>query len=405
MSAENTGPRTARQTMHEELELLPGDPPPVVARLAAGVLIAVFAAVVGTAIVVRFPETVRCPILLVSAAGADPIQSPLRAVLDAVQVEEGREVPAGAELFRLRSEEVLTWRMQLQTQEEDLRVRQSVASKLEASHRGEVDIKMSELAQAEQEVGFREKHLETVRRLLERMERLALEGNLSEVELLQRRLELAESEKDLNAARRIVQQETLALRRLETEWSRQRAEDAAETEKLGLRIAALRRQLEGSEGDLFTVRAPYAAVVISLAQRNPGTVVQNGDELCQLARVDGALSARLLLEEEGLPRLAPGQRVRLFLDAFPYQRYGSVLATLEWISPAAVAVGDGWAFVGRASLDRAEILVQGRPRSLRAGMKGEARIVVGSRTLIEYVVEPLRQLRENMRGGGGREGT
>ena len=30
-------------------------------------------------------------------------------------------------------------------------------------------------------------------------------------------------------------------------------------------------------------------------------------------------------------------------------------------------------------------------------MKGEARIVVGSRTLVEYIFEPIRQLRENMR--------
>jgi hypothetical protein len=30
-------------------------------------------------------------------------------------------------------------------------------------------------------------------------------------------------------------------------------------------------------------------------------------------------------------------------------------------------------------------------------MKGEARIVVGSRTLLEYAFQPIRQLRENMR--------
>jgi hypothetical protein len=30
-------------------------------------------------------------------------------------------------------------------------------------------------------------------------------------------------------------------------------------------------------------------------------------------------------------------------------------------------------------------------------MKGEARILVGSRTLVEHIFEPIRQLRENMR--------
>jgi hypothetical protein len=36
-------------------------------------------------------------------------------------------------------------------------------------------------------------------------------------------------------------------------------------------------------------------------------------------------------------------------------------------------------------------------RRLRVGMKGEARIVVGRRTLVEHIAEPIRQLRENLR--------
>ena len=276
-------------------------------------------------------------------------------------------------------------------------MREEIASKLETSHRAEVEIKRSEIAQAEHEMAFREKHLETISRLLERMERLAQEGNISEVELLHRRLDLAESEKDLNAAQRSLQREVAALLLMETERSRRQAEHLAEIEKMTVRVAALRHQLDGSEGDLLAIRAPYAAVVISLAQRSSGAVVERGAELCQLARVDSGPTARLLLHEDGLPRLARGQRLRLFFDAFPYQRYGSVEGTLEWISPAVVSAGEHASFVGRASLDRREIVVQGQPRPLRAGMKGEARIAVGSRTLIEYVFEPIRQLRENLR--------
>jgi hypothetical protein len=34
---------------------------------------------------------------------------------------------------------------------------------------------------------------------------------------------------------------------------------------------------------------------------------------------------------------------------------------------------------------------------LRVGMKGEAHIIVGGRTMIEYAFEPIRQLRESIR--------
>jgi multidrug efflux pump subunit AcrA (membrane-fusion protein) len=104
-----------------------------------------------------------------------------------------------------------------------------------------------------------------------------------------------------------------------------------------------------------------------------------------------------LLPETGLPKLATGQQARFFFDAFPYQRYGTVAAKLDWISPSAVSSPEGPHFVALASLDDAAIPIRRRPLPLRVGMKGEARIVVGRRTLIEYAFEPVRQLRESMR--------
>jgi HlyD family secretion protein len=86
--------------------------------------------------------------------------------------------------------------------------------------------------------------------------------------------------------------------------------------------------------------------------------------------------------------------VRLFFEAFPYQRYGTVTGKLEWISPATVNSPEGQHFMGRATLDQTSFRTPGHERPLRVGMKGEARLLVGTRTLIEYAFEPLRQLRE-----------
>jgi hemolysin D len=144
------------------------------------------------------------------------------------------------------------------------------------------------------------------------------------------------------------------------------------------------------------VRAPYHGVVISVSHRNPGSVVHNGDELCQLARVDSQPRARLAIREAGVPKLLARQKVRLFFEAFPYQRYGTVTGKLEWISPAAVTSPEGQGFIARATLDQSSFDADGRNHPLRVGMRGEARIVVGSRTAIEYALEPIRQLREQV---------
>jgi hypothetical protein len=50
------------------------------------------------------------------------------------------------------------------------------------------------------------------------------------------------------------------------------------------------------------------------------------------------------------------------------------------------------------SLDRYEISPRaGQVLPLRVGMRGDAHIIVGGRTLIEYAFEPIRQLRESMK--------
>ena len=244
---------------------------------------------------------------------------------------------------------------------------------------------------------FRERHAITSRELVERMDRLSKNGGISQVELLRLKLDLAASEKDQSVAQRTLQQVNLERKRMEVDHGRQRGEDVSEIEKIKYRLAALTSDLENTEQNMLTVRAPYDGVVVSVSQRSPGTVVQNGAELCQLARTDSKPRARLLLTESGLPKLLIGQRVRFFFEAFPYQRYGAVNATLDWISPAVVASPDGPRFVALASIEENSAVKQAKPMNMRVGMRGEARIVTGRRTMIEYAFDPIRQLRENTR--------
>jgi multidrug resistance efflux pump len=386
-----------RGSLDQTSEMLPTDPPPRIARAIAWLLIVLFFAAVAAAIFVRVPETVRCRFILAPRDGADPIQSPYAAVIAEVRVTEGAEVPAGTELFILRSDEIGKLHIELQTITEDLRAKQEAAIKLEAAFVSQLEIKTGEVEQVRREVQFREQHAKTSRELVARLSKLQATGGISAVELIKVQLALAESEKDLNIAMKQLDQTLLAKQRMETDRARQRADEASEVTKFTLRIDALKLRLANAAGERLTIRAPYDAVVTSLAQRNAGTVITAGQELCQLARVDALPLARLSLNERGLPKLATGQRVRLFFDAFPYQRYGTAAGTLEWISPAAVSSAEGQMFVARAPLAQTWIRAGGREQQLRAGMKGEARIVVGRRRLIEYAFEPVRQLRENLR--------
>jgi len=388
---------TQRGSIDVESEMAPQEPPPWIIRSTAWLLMAAFLFALLIAIVMRLPESVRCPFVLVPATGADPIQAPHQAVISHVAVSEGQTVKSGEELFVLRSDEIRGWDTQFRTLTEDLRNKEESLTESDTAYAAQVNIKRAEIEQAKSEVKFRENHAKTSRELVTRMEKLAEKGGISEVDLIKLKLDLAGSEKDFSVAQRTVQQVNLDRERMETERQRQRGEQLADIEKLKMRIGALKADLENTQQNLLTVRSPYDGVIISMDQRTVGSVVQQGQVLCQLSPKDAKPRARMTLNETGLPKLAVSQRVRYFFEAFPYQRYGAVTGKLDWISPSAVTSADGSHFIASASLDRTAIEPRpGQVLPLRVGMKGEAHIIVGGRTLIEYAFEPIRQLRESV---------
>ena len=376
--------------------MLPQDPPPRVVRWIGWLMVAMFAVAMVGLVTVRVPETVRSPFVLVPRDGADPVQAPRLAVVAQVRVTEGQRVAVGEELFVLRSDEIRSWRTELTTAVSDLDAKAASIVKEEAAYLDRLNIKRNEMAQAQRELDFRQRAVDTKRDLLSRTTALARDELVPKTTLIAEQLDFEQAEKELTLAQRRLETADLERQRTETEQAAWRMEANAELDTFKVRIAALRAPLNDSTDDLLSIRAPYAGVVISLAQRSAGNSVEAGQELCQIAPLDATPRARVVLQDQGLPRLAVGQMVRLFFEAFPYQRYGSITGTLDWISPAAVTSPDGQSFIALASTSQSFILVNQEQRPLQVGMKGEARIVVGRRRLIEYAFEPIRQLRENM---------
>jgi multidrug resistance efflux pump len=385
-----------RGSLDTESDMLPQDPPPFIVRWTAWLLLGFMLGALILSIVMKLPETVRCPFVLVPASGADSIQSPRQGVITKA-VEEGAQVKKGGELFVLRSDEIRGWGTQNRTMSEELKSKTQSLQQFDTAYDAQLEMKKAEIEQARSEVGFRENHTRTSRDLVNRMQKLTKQGGESEVEFIKLQLDLAGSEKDLSVAQRTLQQTTLDLHRLETEHARLRQEQVTEIENLKTRLTAVKGDLENTKDNLLTVRSPYDGVVVSTEKNDVGSIVQQGAVLCQLSPQDTKPRARLTLNEAGLPKLAGSQKVRYFFDAYPYQRYGAVTGKLDWVSPSAVSAPDGPHFIALASLDKTSVSPGKKSLPLRVGMRGEAHIVVGGRSPIEYVLEPIHQLRENMR--------
>src|SRR5262249_414486 len=138
---------TDRGSLDAESEMSPQEPPPWIIRSTAWILLAAFLFALLIAIVMRLPETVRCPFVLVPATGTDPIQSPVRAIISHVAVDEGQPVKAGEELYVLRSEEIRGLDTQFRTLTEDLHSKEEGLARFETAYISQLGIKNAEIEQ------------------------------------------------------------------------------------------------------------------------------------------------------------------------------------------------------------------------------------------------------------------
>lgn len=385
-------PQRGSELLDRESALLPQDAPARVARWTGWLLLALAVCVAIFAVTFKLPETVVAPFALEPAEAADPVQAPIAGELAAVLVREGQSVRAGQELFRLRSDEIRAAHSRRSQLQEEKRALAERRLRLDEAHAAELAVKDAEIVQAEKELVFRAKHLVLSRDILRRSEPLLAQGSISQVDLLNHELAAAESEKDHLLTEKLLQQIQLERREKTIAYQRQAGDMQAEQEKLRLQLAALDEQLTDSTGDRKTVRAAFDAVVIRVEYHTLGGVVPAGAVLCQLSRAGAKPTVRLFLPESGVGKIARGQNVRLFFSAFPYQRHGTVSATITWISPAPVTEVARPGFV--ALLDVAAEDAARLP--LLMGMQGEARILVDRQTLLERALEPMRAVRERV---------
>lgn len=375
----------------EPSALLPTAPPARAARAAGLLLLLLAAAGILFATLLPVPEVVRTPFELVTDEAADALQAPIDAELLAVHVREGERVAAGQLLFELTHADLRARQSQarqLHEQGEALTVQIAAAERVHAEG---LAVLAAELAAARRALEFLRRQVATQRDLLARAERLGERGIVAEAELLRYRLALAEAEKDQVIGEREIERLQREARQREFERVQARAAEDSAQRLLAERTAALTAELADRPDSVRGVRAPYAAVVLRLPARTPGRVIGKGEVLAELARVGVQLKARIDLPEALVARVDVGMPIRLELAAWPWQRHGSVPATLRWVSPTPVRAEAASRFVAEAELDG------GGGLELRAGMRGEARIVQARRTLWQRAVAPLHGLRERWR--------
>jgi hemolysin D len=150
------------------------------------------------------------------------------------------------------------------------------------------------------------------------------------------------------------------------------------------------------------LHAPRPGVVLTTAAGGVGSLVSTGEAVVTLVPTDVPLIAEVNLRSADAGQVAPGDPVTIKVDAFPWRRHGTLTGTLEELSQASVTPeGSAVALhAARARLDPDLLSLSGMAPGTRLlpGMTLVAEVQVGTRSILEYFLDPLiRGLEESLR--------
>jgi membrane fusion protein len=268
--------------------------------------------------------------------------------------------------------------------------------------RDQANIRLSkseaERRQIDIQVGLQEQRLQIARDEHERGVGIASKGFLPRREVDTRRLAVLSAEQELAAHRRQLASMESAVADIKARLASIPLEiDAARSEASTAEASLDLRRAEAEARRLQFVIAPVSGRIAALPVTT-GQPMAAGGTIAVVVPIDGKLEVELLAPSRAIGFVQPGQDVEISLQAFPYQRFGTIRGTIRTVSSTVISpaeVGfqglrvDEPVFRIRVTLSRETIMAYGRAIPLQPGMLASAEIIFDRRSLLRWLFDPI----------------
>ena len=199
----------------------------------------------------------------------------------------------------------------------------------------------------------------------------------------------------IRSAQAAIQSSKQQISQLTSSRNRQLQTERSET---AARLAVLEQEVTKSarRQELLELRAPQDGVIKDLSTHSIGTVVSPGTVLLTLVPTQDKVRAEVWINNADIGFVRAGQKVKLKMATFQFQKYGMVDGTVIEVSADAhdsddQTTGNAGALAYRAMVDLSSPYIQFKETrfDLFPGMRVTGEIKLGSRTIFEYLISPL----------------
>lgn len=379
---------------------------PISWQLIAASLAAIIAVAIIFLLSANYSRTEIALGSVLPAGGILQVVPPRTGLVETVAVAEGQTVRRGQMLARIRAEEIDGSGAGTQTA-----ILSAIARQRRSLERQEALTRMAEMSEqdalGEQIAGLQQelrsitpqivaqlKLVDMAQEDLSQAKKIAARGFISRRDLAVRQEQLLSRQQQLSVLRQAETAKKSSIEQAIRSRRQAAATAAGLTSALTTSLAQIEREnaaARGSQGYILT--APTDGQVAAL-NIHPGDAVNVQDAAMAIVPSQSRLVARLYVPVRAAGFARVGQSIRLAMDAYPFERFGTVDGYLTALSAAPVMRtqknGDSAPFyVATASLKRPWISAYGRRQSLLPGMTFTARIVVERRTMLQWLFDPL----------------
>jgi membrane fusion protein len=314
------------------------------------------------------------------------------------KVSYERTTGSGASTSETVAEEMKSRRAILE--KEQVQWRDLGAQQVEQIRRRAKDLE-GELGQIDRELKLYETRVKSTREQAERYKSLAGEKFVSDVASKQKQDEVTDQEIKLQALRRQRSQVERDLGAAKMEEPSIALRSRTQVEQVARQISELQEGMANVEARRETViRAPMAGVVSNLAV-NLGQSIAADSPLATVLPKGSGLHVELLVPTRAIGFINKGQEVVLRYEAFPFERFGQYRGIVTEIGRNVWTPGDRIGPVSAkepvyrvdVSLERQAVTALGQEFALRPGMLVNADLLLERRTILEWIFEPVLQLK------------
>ena len=194
----------------------------------------------------------------------------------------------------------------------------------------------------------------------------------------------------------VIQEELKeAKQKFENFKSNKHAEQFTKLRDIRIEIAKLKeRSKANSDREVRkTIKSPVRGTIKKIYFHTIGGIVKPGDPVVEITPIGDSLLVLGRIKTSDRARVWVGQKVSVTISAFDFSRYGSLDGTLVAISPDSFTDDKGVSYyevkvkTTKASFGKDEVVLP--------GMSAEINILTGKKTIMEYILKPLKDMKKN----------